>query len=150
MCEYFIKYIKLSNILKSLHIHVYTYIEVIHSYMYIYIYMYILYVCICISYNTGKSALPDIYARYPRACSARGRVRIYQAKHECLCYKSMLHFQHSKHLECPNLKLTAQLAYIVTDADCDCGRYFYVFITLPNVSMMYPIILILIMGLYSH
>ena len=33
----------------------------------------------CISYNTGKSALPDIYARCPR-------VHIYQAKHECLCY----------------------------------------------------------------
>ena len=41
---------------------------------------------ICNSYNTGKSALPDIYARYPRVRSARGRVRIYQAKHECLCY----------------------------------------------------------------
>ena len=35
-------------------------------------------VVLCISYNTGKSALPDIYARRPRACSARGRVRIYQ------------------------------------------------------------------------
>ena len=40
----------------------------------------------CISYNTGKSALPDIYARCPRARSARGRVHIYQATHECLCY----------------------------------------------------------------
>ena len=39
------------------------------------------------SYNTDKSALPDIYARRRRARSARGRVRIYQAKHECLCYK---------------------------------------------------------------
>ena len=28
------------------------------------------------SYNTGKSALPDIYARRPRALRARGRVRI--------------------------------------------------------------------------
>ena len=37
---------------------------------------------VCISYNTGKSALPDIYARCPR----RGRVHIYQATHECLCY----------------------------------------------------------------
>ena len=43
-------------------------------------------VILCNSYNTGKSALPDIYARRPRARSARGRVRIYQAKHECLCY----------------------------------------------------------------
>jgi len=52
---------------------------------FIYLSMYI-YVYICISYNTGKSALPDIYARCPRARSARGRVHIYQATHECLCY----------------------------------------------------------------
>jgi len=32
-------------------------------------------------YTTGSSALPDIYAR------TRGRVRIYQAEHECLWYK---------------------------------------------------------------
>ena len=25
---------------------------------------------------------------------------------------------------CPNLQSTAQLAYIVTDTDSDCGRYF--------------------------
>ena len=37
--------------------------------------------------------------------------------------------------------MTAQLAYIVTDADCDCGRYFNVFITFPNVSMTFPIVL---------
>ena len=47
---------------------------------------YIIHYHISISYNTGKSALPDTYARYLRACSARGRVCIYQAKHECLCY----------------------------------------------------------------
>ena len=41
---------------------------------------------IFISYNTAASALPDIYAQCPRARSARGRVSIYQAKHECLCY----------------------------------------------------------------
>ena len=42
---------------------------------------------ICISYNTGTCALPDVYARCPRACSALGRCAyIYQAKHECLCY----------------------------------------------------------------
>ena len=46
--------------------------------------------------------------------------------------------------------MTAQLAYIVTDADCDCGRYFNIFITFPNVSVTYPIVLISIMGLYSH
>ena len=38
------------------------------------------------SYNTGKSALPDIYAQRPRARSTQERVRIYQAKHDCLCY----------------------------------------------------------------
>ena len=51
---------------------------------------------------------------------------------------------------CPNLKLTAQLAYIVIDADCDCRRYFNVLITFSNISMMHPIVLISIMGLYSH
>ena len=47
-----------------------------------------MYVCmyVCINYNTGKSELPDIYARCPRARSARGRVHIYQATHSCLCY----------------------------------------------------------------
>ena len=50
----------------------------------------------------------------------------------------------------PNLKLTAQLAYIVTDTDCDCGRYFNIFIMFPNVSVTYPMVLISIMGLYSH
>ena len=33
-----------------------------------------------ISYNTGKSALPDIYTQCPRAHGARKRVCIYQAK----------------------------------------------------------------------
>ena len=33
------------------------------------------------TYTTGLSALPDIYVQ------ARGRVHIYQAKHECLWYK---------------------------------------------------------------
>ena len=39
------------------------------------------YICICISYNTGKSALPDIYMH-----DGQGRVCIYQTKHECLYY----------------------------------------------------------------
>ena len=34
---------------------------------------------IYISYNTGKGALPDIYAQ-------RASAYTYQAKHECLCY----------------------------------------------------------------
>ena len=50
----------------------------------------------------------------------------------------MLHFRHSKiH---PNLRATAQLAYILTDADCDYGRLFNVFIRFPNVSMTCPIL----------
>ena len=35
---------------------------------------------------------------------------------------NMLHFRHSEIR--PNLKPTTQLSYIVTDADCDCGRLF--------------------------
>ena len=45
-----------------------------------------IYIYVYVSYSTGKSTLPDIYTRCPRAHSARGQVRIYQAKHECLCY----------------------------------------------------------------
>ena len=61
---------------------------------------------------------------------------------------NMLHFWHSKTR--PNLKATAQLTYIVTDADCDYGRLFYIFITFLNVSMTYPILVYSIVGLYSH
>ena len=60
----------------------------------------------------------------------------------------MLHFQHSKNLSKP--EITTQLAYIVTETDCDCGRYFNIFIMFPNVLMTHPIVLISIMGLYSH
>jgi len=38
------------------------------------------------TYTTGSSTLPDIYAQ-ARGPQARGRVHIYQAKHECLWYK---------------------------------------------------------------
>ena len=41
---------------------------------------------VCFTYTTGSSALPDIYAQAWRL-QARGRVCIYQAKHECLWYK---------------------------------------------------------------
>ena len=63
----------------------------------------------------------------------------------------MLHFWHSK--ICPNLKATALLSYAVTDAECDYGRLFKHFY---NVSQYfydvytYPIIVYLIMGLFSH
>ena len=39
-----------------------------------------------ISYNTGTRALPDIYALALGCCTPSGIVRIYQAKHSCLCY----------------------------------------------------------------
>ena len=73
------------------------------------------YMCVCISYNTGKNTLPDIYARLPR------RVRIYHAKHECLCY---ICYTSGTLNICPNLKENVQLAYIVTDEDYDSGKLF--------------------------
>ena len=39
-----------------------------------------------ITYNTGTRALPDIYALALGRCVPWGVVRIYQAKHSCLCY----------------------------------------------------------------
>ena len=42
-----------------------------------------------ISYNTGTRALPDIYAL---ALGRSGIVRIYQAKHSCLCYNYYLDY----------------------------------------------------------
>ena len=84
-----------------------------------------------------------------RGCTALKGECVYIRKSTSACViTNILHFQHSKNL--PSLKSTAQLAYIVTDADCDCGRYFNVFITFLNVSMTYPVVLILIMGLYTH
>ena len=44
------------------------------------------YIYICYNCNMGTSDLPDIYARRPRARSARGRVQIYQANHKGACY----------------------------------------------------------------
>ena len=43
-----------------------------------------------ISYNTGTRALPDIYALALGRCAPSGIVRIYQAKHSCLCYNYYL------------------------------------------------------------
>ena len=34
---------------------------------------------------------------------------------------------------CLNLKLTVQRAYIVTAADCNCGRYLHVSLMFPNL-----------------
>ena len=73
-------------------------------------------------------------------------VYIMQSMSACVI-TNMLHFQHSKiH---PNLKAIAQLAYIVTDTDCDYGSLFNIFIMFPTFPM-YPILVYLIVGLYSH
>ena len=56
----------------------YKYIQYIYIYIYIHniIYIYNIYT-ICNSYNTGKSALPDIYARCPRASAyISGKARV--------------------------------------------------------------------------
>ena len=53
---------------KSSHIYIYIYIYIIFIYLYLHI---------CISYNTGKSAWPDIYARCPRASAyTSGKARV--------------------------------------------------------------------------
>ena len=63
--------------------------------------------------------------------------------------KLALHFRHSK--ICSNLKATARLAYIVTDADCVImGAHFTVFITFPNVSITHPVLVYSIVWLFSH
>ena len=66
-----------------------------------------------ISYNTGTGVLPDIYTQHPKACSALEHFAYMYNRHTSGTLKI-----------CPNLKWTAQLAYIVTDTDSDRGRYF--------------------------
>ena len=48
-----------------------------------------------ISYNTGTRALPDIYALALGRCAPSGIVRIYQAKHSCLCYNYYI-YRHTR------------------------------------------------------
>ena len=92
--------------------------------------------CLIYAHNAEGHAAPEGECIYIR-----------QSTSAC-AITNMLHFWYYKNL--PNLKSTAQLAYIVTDIDSDCGRYYNVFIAFPNVYMMYSIAVILIMGLYSH
>ena len=70
-------------------------------------------------------ALPNIYAQCPRTnvyISAKAQVPVLLL----ISYTSVT-------LKiCPNLKSTAQLAYIVTDADGYCGKYFNVFRMFPT------------------
>ena len=89
--------------------------------------------CLVYTHNARECAVPKGECAYIR-----------QSTSACVI-TNMLHFRHSK-----NLKSTAQLAYIATDTDCDCGRYHNVFVMFPNVSMTYPIVFISIMGLYSY
>ena len=51
---------------------------------------------------------------------------------------------------CANLKETVQLVYIVTDANCNGRRFSNVSIMFPSVSVMYLIVVVSIMGLFSH
>ena len=62
------------------------------------------YVYICISYNTGKSALPDIHTQRPWASC----VYIRQSTLACVI-TNMLHFRHSKSLPKLEGKCSADL-----------------------------------------
>ena len=64
---------------------------------------------VCISYNTGKSALPDIYARLLRVRTTQGQVHIYQASMSACVITNMLHFWHYKNLLKPEIHCSASL-----------------------------------------
>ena len=73
---------------------------------------------ICYTYTTGSSALPDIYAQ-AWGPQARGCVRIYQAKHECLWYKCYVP-------HCPCRLLARQLEVETRIYYIDClGKFDY-------------------------
>ena len=75
-------------------------------------------ILLCISYNTGKSALPDIYARCPRASayiSGKAREPVLE-----LIYST------SGTLKiCPSSIEIFRPLYIVAGAHCDYGTLFY-------------------------
>ena len=66
--------------------------------------------CLLYAHNARGHAAPEGECVYTR-----------QSMSACVI-TNMLHLQHYK--ICPNLKSTAQLAYIVTNTNSDCGRYF--------------------------
>ena len=73
--------------------------------------------CICNSCNTGKSALPDVYARRPRASAdISGSARVPEL--QLICYTP------STLKICPNLLLTALPIYITRDSNFDYGISF--------------------------
>ena len=48
------------------------------------------------------------------------------------------------------MKPTAQLVYIVVDADCDYERLFLQIYNISQTFITYLVVVILIMGLHSH
>ena len=68
---------------------------------------------ISISYNTDTGVMPDLYAQCSKACIALGYFAYMYIRHTFSTLKLF-----------PSLKWSAQLAYIVTGAGSDCGRYF--------------------------
>ena len=65
---------------------------------------------ICISYNTGKSPLPDIYARARGRAAPEGEcVYIRQSTSACVILRNMLHFRHSKNLPKLDSNISASL-----------------------------------------
>ena len=62
-----------------------------------------IYIYTCISYNTGKSALPDIYAQHAPLGEC---VYIRQSKSACVM-SNMLHFRHAKNLPKPEVACSA-------------------------------------------
>ena len=85
-----------------------------------------------ISYNTGTRALPDIYALALRRCAPSGIVRIYQAKHSCLCYNYYIYIMY---------------IYIYIYIMC---IYIYIYILCIYIYIMYIYIYIYIMYIYIY
>ena len=84
-----------------------------------------------------------------QGCTAPKGECIYIRQSTSACFiTNMLHFWHSENLPKPEVDCSANLysnrCWLVT------GDYFNFFIMFHNVSMMYPLVVISIMGLYSH
>ena len=122
--------------------YIHIYICCIHRNSITYTFMYIR---TCISYiNTGKITLPDLYTWRPSAYTY-----IRQSTSAYVITNTYVSYTSGTLKICPNLE-NVQLLYIVTGADYDSGDYFNISIMFANISMMFPIVIVLIMGLYSH
>ena len=73
-----------------IYIYMYTYTYNIYTCIYIYVYIYVYIYILCISYYMGMNALPDMYARSPRAEGIH--IRQSTSAH---VITNMLHFWHS-------------------------------------------------------